>query len=355
MKKTISRPVAFRAWRTLRSLRRPGPHPWWTIDYTADYRLSAFLREGARNERDILRFLKRRFLPFVPLPMPRVPDFGCSTFVARSAEGHILFGRNFDLNQYAPPITVFTRPADGFASISTTGAEFLGFSERRPPGRRGLRSLALLGAPYVPVDGMNERGFAVAVLLLPGERPAHQARGKTPITTTTAVRLLLDRAADVPSALALLDGFDMHHAIGSAFHIHLVDAAGNSAVVEYGADGAARAVRPPPPAAPGAFAFQCCTNFRLDAPPPAPSARLGTDRHETLVRRLAASHGILPSAEGALALLAAVAHPRTDWGTGDLTAGTQWSVVFDLTARRALFVPACDFSAPIPLVLQGVA
>lgn len=330
--------------RTIRSLQRQGKSLWWTLDYRADYRLEAFLRRGARNERDLLRFLKETFLPYVPLPMPRVPDFGCSTFVARTPEGHVLFGRNFDLNQFAPPITVRTRPAGAFASVSTTGAEFLGFSERHLPSCRSLRSLALLGAPYVPVDGMNERGFAVAVLLVPGEKPVHQETGKTPITTTTAVRLLLDRASDVSSALALLDSFDMHHAIGSAFHLHLADATGASAIVEYGTDGAARVVHPTPPATSRAFAFQCCTNFHVDAPPSEPSPRLGTDRYELLTRRLTESGGVLPSAEAALGLLDAVAHPRTEWGTGDLTAGTQWSVVFDLTARRSFFRPKCTLA-----------
>ena len=43
-------------------------------------------------------------------------------------------------------------------------------------------------------------------------------------------------------------------------------------------------------------------------------------------------------------LLAAVAHPRTEWNTGDLTAGTQWSDVFDLTAPSALLCPNCDWT-----------
>ena len=141
--------------QTLRSLRRPGGGLYWQIDCFGDYRFRDFLAVGARNERELLRFLKRTFLPWVPLPMPRVPDFGCSTFTARTPEGH----------------------------------------------------------------------------------------GKIPITTTTAVRLLLDRAATVDEALDLLARYDMHHAIGSAFHFHIADASGTSAVVEWDPDGAARIIR----------------------------------------------------------------------------------------------------------------
>ena len=70
------------------------------------------------------------------------------------------------------------------------------------------------------MDGVNEKGLAAAVLMLPGERPPEPDTGRTPIQTTLAVRLVLDRAATVDEALALLERYEMHHAIGSAFHLH---------------------------------------------------------------------------------------------------------------------------------------
>lgn len=326
------------ALRTLRSLRRHDDAPFWTLDVHGDYRLRDFLRAGARNEREILLFLKRTFLPWVPLPLPRVPEFGCSTFAARTPDGRPLLGRNFDLNRFSPPLAVRTAPADGYASVSTTSPLFLGYSERRLPGRGLLRDLPLLAAPYVPVDGVNERGLAVAVLLVPCEKPVHQETGRTPLTTTTAVRLLLDRAATVDEALGLLGRFDMHHAIGSAFHFHLADATGASAVVEWGPDGAARTIRP----APGAP--QACTNFRLDLRPAEPSSRLGTDRFDLMEKTLAAAGGRIPSEAAAMDLLAAVAHPRDDWDPSNLVAGTQWSAVFDLAAPSALLCAGCDYA-----------
>lgn len=326
------------ALRTLRSLRRPGDAPYWRIDCHGDYRLRDFLRVGARSERELLLFLKRTFLPWIPLPLPHVPEFGCSTFAARTPDGRALLGRNFDLNRFSPPLTVRTAPADGYASVSTTSPLFLGYSERRPPGRGLLRSLPLLAAPYVPVDGVNERGLAVAVLLVPCERPVHQETGRVPVTTTTAVRLLLDRAATVGEALALLGRFDMHHAIGSAFHFHLADASGASAVVEWGPDGAARTLRP----ADGEP--QCCTNFRLDRRPAEPSARLGTDRYDRMRDALAAAGGRIASTAAAMDLLAAVAHPPGGPAPADVTAGTRWSAVFDLSEPAVLLCAGCDYA-----------
>ena len=335
--------------RTLLSLRRPDPDAaCWTLDVHGDYRLDRVLARGARNERELLEAVRAEFAPLLPrAALPPLPDFGCSTFVARTPDGRTLFGRNFDLDLRAPPLVVRTRPHDGHASVSTTGLLFLGFPDGRVPDS-ALRRLALLAAPFVPVDGVNEKGLAVAVLMLPEERPPGPDTGRTPIQTTLAVRLLLDRAATVDEALELLDRYEMHHAIGSAFHLHVADASGASAVIEWdGPGGAPRAVRPAAPSAPGGFAHQCCTNFRLaDAAEPAEAGdplRVGLDRFAALEAALAPAGGVLPDADAAAGLLAAVSHPRDDWGPGaEPVVATQWSAVFDLAAPAVTLWPDCD-------------
>jgi len=45
--------------------------------------------------------------------------------------------------------------------------------------------------------------------------------------------LLLDRAATVDEAVALLKQYDMHSSLASAHHFSIADASGRSAVVEY--------------------------------------------------------------------------------------------------------------------------
>jgi len=53
------------------------------------------------------------------------------------------------------------------------------------------------------------------------------------LTITTAVRLLLDHAADVEEALALLEQYDLHASAGMMVHFALADASGRSVAVEY--------------------------------------------------------------------------------------------------------------------------
>ena len=53
----------------------------------------------------------------------------------------------------------------------------------------------LLAAPYVPMDGVNEKGLAVGILRIK-ESPANQKRGKTGITSTTMMQLLQEVSGD---------------------------------------------------------------------------------------------------------------------------------------------------------------
>lgn len=80
---------------------------------------------------------------------------------------------------------------------------------------------------------MNEMGLCVAVLMIQDNPGFSQDTGKPDLTTTTAVRLLLDQAADVEEAVELLSQYDMHASAGMMVHFALADAAGHSVVVEY--------------------------------------------------------------------------------------------------------------------------
>ena len=100
------------------------------------------------------------------------------------------------------------------------------------PETMQIRFLSV-AAPFAPMDGMNEKGLCVAVLMIQDSTAFAQDTGKPDLTTTTAVRLLLDKAADVDEALTLLEQYDLHASAGMMVHFALADAAGHSVVVEY--------------------------------------------------------------------------------------------------------------------------
>lgn len=88
-------------------------------------------------------------------------------------------------------------------------------------------------ALYLPLDGMNEKGLCVSINMIEDSATIHQNTGLPNITTTTAVRLLLDKAANVKEALSLLSAYNLHASLNFMIHFAIADAEGNSVAVEY--------------------------------------------------------------------------------------------------------------------------
>ena len=207
----------------------------YAMEYSGDYGFDDFLaRGGAASDGEVadylVSFLSRGFYKIES--GVQTGAFGCSTICTQDEHGTVFFGRNYDWAE-CRTIIVHTRPQNGYESISTCCLDFLGFGEDYAPDGSMMERMQALAAIYVPLDGMNEMGLVVADLMAGDSEDTHQQSGKPDLTTTTAIRLLLDRAADVDEAIALLRQYDMHSSIGSSHHLSLADAGGKSVVVEY--------------------------------------------------------------------------------------------------------------------------
>lgn len=201
----------------------------FTMEYKGNYGLNEFMETGASSDAGLVDFIVRRVLRGIPLEFD-LPELGCSTFAAHLEDGTPIFGRNFDMYD-SPGMLVTTRPKNGYASISMVNLAYIGYSAEHLPDSFSDRILTL-AAPYVPLDGVNEKGLSVGVLMIDAES-TNQQTDKVDVTTTSAIRLLLDRAATVEEAVALLESVDMHASAGSCYHFHIADAQGGSVVVEY--------------------------------------------------------------------------------------------------------------------------
>jgi len=162
----------------------------------------------------------------------KTPDFGCSSIVAQNKNGQEIFGRNYDWKDCAIMV-IHTKPKDGYESVSTSCLEFLGMDRNWKPKNKFPDDILALASVYVPLDGMNEKGLYIADLVAGDNETTAQSRGKTPLTITSAIRLVLDKAATVDEAVALLENHDMHSVIDTAHHFIIADATGKSVVVEW--------------------------------------------------------------------------------------------------------------------------
>ena len=284
------------------------------MEYDGDYGMDEFLEVGASSDAELVSFVVDRILKGLPLEI-NIPSLGCSTFYAKSSEGDgYYFGRNFDLS-YSPGMFVRTNPDNGYASISMVNLGFIGYGKEKLPDTF-TDSLLTLAAPYAPLDGMNEKGLCVGVLLIDTEQ-TNQQTDKIDITTTTAIRMLLDKAATVDEAVEMLSNYDMHSSANSCYHFQITDATGKSAVVEY-INNEMSIIEPEE-------FYQGATNFLLT--PGDYDFGHGQDRYQILMDTLKENQGILSSSQS-MDLLQAVAQDEHETDRGSISS-TQWSVVYD--------------------------
>lgn len=201
------------------------------VRYEGDYGFAGFLEQGgADSDAGVVDYVSSQIMSNIPDLLFGGNPFGCSTLSVQNADGGYLFGRNFDWNRCNALIISF-RPENGYASVSTVNMDFI------QAGGVDISGLpdnvqAAVGL-YAPLDGMNEEGLAVSVNMIQDSDTIEQDTGKPDLTTTTAVRLLLDQAADVEEAVELLEQYDLYASMDMMIHFALADASGRSVVVEY--------------------------------------------------------------------------------------------------------------------------
>lgn len=206
------------------------------MEYEGDYGFDAFLsRGGAESQEDIASYMLF-FLSggFIDVDTEEVSfDFGCSTLTTKKTDGSYVMGRNFDYTGTNPrSMIIHTKPENGYESYSTTWLDFLGFGSEFAPESVKEKYISIASI-YVPLDGINEKGLCVADLVNGDNEITSQNTEKVDLTTTTAIRLLLDKAANVDEAIELLKQYDMHSDIGRSHHLSISDSTGRSVVVEY--------------------------------------------------------------------------------------------------------------------------
>lgn len=200
------------------------------VSFVGDDGFEDFLMAGgASSDEDIVKFLSSHLLADFDVVGSL---FGCSTLAVQSSKGEALFGRNFDW-QNCDALVVSSKPETGYASISTVNMDFISQSGGAVDAILKMNDVRTLAALYAPLDGMNEAGFTVAVNMIEDSATIEQNTQKPDITTTTAIRLLLNKAANVEEALALLEQYDMHGSMGMMAHFAMADASGRSVAVEY--------------------------------------------------------------------------------------------------------------------------
>jgi hypothetical protein len=205
---------------TLSSLEKVDDHPLYTMQYYGMYEQSSSTRMPKQSVYES--------------PKPNLMAWACSLFAALGDAENMLYGRNFDW-EFSPAVLLFTNPPDGYASVSMVDIAYLGFDETNAGTILELPLLereALLYAPFLPLDGMNEHGLTVGMAAVaPGlMRPDPE---KETIGSLMVIREMLDRAKNVDEAVDILKSYNIDLEGGPPLHYLIADRWGHSALVEY--------------------------------------------------------------------------------------------------------------------------
>ena len=298
----------------------------YRMDVKYDYDLDRLIERGIRDDQSFVDAIVKEAVPILPIHIS-VPDFGCSAFTLDTADGNVLMGRNYDFRRNTSAMLVYCEPEDGYKSVAVAALDNVSAND---PEANLKKKFAALTAPFICLDGMNEKGVSIAVLTLDSE-PVHQDTGKPVIGTTLAIRLVLDQAATTEEAMKLLSQYDMFAANGRDYHFYITDASGDGRVVEYDCESETREMTVTP--------VRSATNFFALYPEKVlPNQRNGIyghgkERYDKMeaIFEYEENHSIDVAWE---ALKAAAQEPSAE----DITSNTQWSIVYDDTNLTAEIV-----------------
>lgn len=299
----------------LNSLEQVDDYPLYTMRYTGPYNLRVHSYESNSQSK----------VTILPTQESCQVNWGCSLFASLGDEGNRLYGRNFDW-RFSPALLLFTDPPDGYASVSMVDMEYLGFEGDSAKDLLRLpleERRALLDAPSLPFDGMNEKGLAIGMAAVPEEDMSLDPQKKT-IDQLEVIREILDHAETVNEAIEILNSYNID--MGTVpLHYLIASASGDSALVEFH-NGEMVVFRNESP-------WLVATNFLLASTNG--DAQGQCWRYDLISQRLTESEGWISSQE-AFHLLEDVSQENT-----------QWSILYHMTSGDLEIVMGRSYSEKV--------
>lgn len=300
----------------------------YSMDVLYDYSLKNLTPTERADSQELMNLIFAEAAPGYNVNYT-APDYGCSTFCIPAEDGSMLMGRNYDFRFDTSCMIVHCKPWDGYESVAHAALNNVGADD---PDSSEYAKVACLTAPFICIDGINEKGVGIAVLTEDSE-PVAQDTGKPVLGTTVLIRLVLDKAATTDEALKLFEDYDMFAIAGRDYHFFITDRSGKSVTVEFDPDSEAREMVVLP--------ARSATNFyNMYIDKVQPNQKNGHYGHGferfTAMEDVINAYGGTGSSEIAWeALKSAVQEPNPE----SITSNTQWSIIYNLTDLTYELVP----------------
>jgi len=283
-------------------LKKIDDYPFYYLNYDKDYGFDKYLIQGISKNTSPIEYFSEGS-----------EKWACTCFAAMGAKDSVLFGRNFDFF-HKSCLLLHTSPPNAFSSYSMVDLYYCGFSENVTYQELMDNPDKLKKAPYLPFDGVNEKGVAIGLMAVLNAEPPYD-KGKVTFYDLALIRLVLDYAENTNHAISLLKSYN-YKVTDPPVHFLIADKQGNSAIIEY-VEKDIKITRNTEP-------YLVSTNFIVynsDAP-----LHVTCDRYNKVYSKLKRNLGIISKIES-MELLNLVSQ--------DIT---MWSLVYDLSSFNTIFV-----------------
>lgn len=193
--------------KTIESLKKINDFPFYIAKYHGDYKLNEYKDGAIQSPNDVVPFFQSLFselgkpTKLKSLNPPEI-DLGCSAFYFRDNNDSSIVCKNNEWKR-DPILLLKTTPDIGYASFSMVNLNFCDFFQL------GSQDHNLLLAPYVPLDGMNEKGLAITTLAVHEGSEYSFAPGKLSVGDFNLVRIMLDNCANIDEAITYIDQYNL--------------------------------------------------------------------------------------------------------------------------------------------------
>ena len=217
----------------LTTLKKVSDQPYYTMSYENFEYDKMTNTEIADNGEAIGYFKKNFFGPLsglFPGECEKDPyTKGSIAFYGRSFTAQYMRGRVY--NSYDTPLLFVTaKPENGYKSWNLIDLADVGMMSGQELDPWINNTFQTVAATYCVSEGINSECFGASLISC----PVAECEDTTLVNITPfmAVRLMLDRAATVDSAIDLLKGYDIDFSSG-AYHFFISEKRGRSAIIEY--------------------------------------------------------------------------------------------------------------------------
>lgn len=337
----------------------------YTMHVKGDFYLDDFVAQGGvKSDSELISFVTEKITKgFIDIGISD-PEIACSSFTAKSEDGDVLFGRNYDFSKTNTCIVTTEANEGRHATISTVDLQFLGIDVDKNLDSL-MDKITCLAATYAPLDGINDAGVSCGIYMTyqGGEETVatNQNTDKPDFTSTTLLRLILDYADNVEEAVEIASTYDLHDSAKTSYHYMVADASGKSVILEWVGDtdatdndGSQRELKVTYNDADshigdmeGATDYQVITNFIIQPGYYEQSAeedKKGYDRYERIYEELNKTNGIVKDEQAAMDILSIVG--RRTWKNDDGNGCTVHSAVYNLTDKTMMWIPNENYDDP---------